>query len=153
MPAYLYFKMVSNVTSNMFIEHPEWLVWNCVASDLGTISLIIGQTLFHCRFCTLCLLQYPRGLLNIKINMRVSATNKWDRKCHCVSPDGKYNITSKSLGVLFLSFVRRAMNSGTRITGQLRQPTTSLHTWPITWGIKGCLCLFKHHSPKHTPDW
>ena len=50
-------------------------------------------------------------------------------------------------------FLRRAMNCGTRITGQLRQPTTSLHTWPITWDIKGCLCLFKHHSPKHTPDW
>ena len=48
---------------------------------------------------------------------------------------------------------RRTMNSGTRITGQLRQPTTSLHTWPVTWDIKGCLCLFKHHSPKHTPDW
>ena len=51
------------------------------------------------------------------------------------------------------TFLRRAMNSGTRITGQLRQPTTSLHTWPITWDIKGCLCLFKHHSLKHTPDW
>ena len=35
------------------------------------------------------------------------------------------------------------MNSGTRITGQLRQPTTSLHTWPIAQDIKGCLCLFK----------
>ena len=44
------------------------------------------------------------------------------------------------------------MNSGTRITGQLGQPTTSLHTWPITWDIKGCLCLFKHHSLRHTPD-
>ena len=51
------------------------------------------------------------------------------------------------------SFLRRAMNCGTHITGQLRQPTTPLHTWPITWDIKGCLCLFKHHSPKHTPDW
>ena len=51
-------------------------------------------------------------------------------------------------------FLRRAMNCGTRrITGQLRQPTTSLHTWPVTWDIKGCLCLFKHHSLKHTPDW
>ena len=39
-------------------------------------------------------------------------------------------------------FLRRAVNYGTRITGQLRQPTTSLHTWPITWDIKGCLCLF-----------
>ena len=28
-------------------------------------------------------------------------------------------------------FLRRPMNSGSRITGQLRQPTTSLHTWPI----------------------
>ena len=51
------------------------------------------------------------------------------------------------------AFLRRAMKSGTRITGQLRQPTTSLHTWPITWDIKGCLYLFEHHSPKHTPDW
>ena len=51
------------------------------------------------------------------------------------------------------TFLRTAMNCGTRITGQLRQPTTSLHTWPITWDIKGCLCLFKHHNPKHTPDW
>ena len=51
------------------------------------------------------------------------------------------------------TFLRRAMNCGTRITGQLRQPNTSLHTWPITWDIKGCQCLFKHHSPKHTPDW
>ena len=34
-----------------------------------------------------------------------------------------------------------------------RQPTTFLHTWSITWDIKGCLCLFKHHSPKHTLDW
>ena len=49
------------------------------------------------------------------------------------------------------SFLRRAMNCGTRITGQLRQPTTSLHTWPITWDIEGCLCLFKYHSPMHTP--
>ena len=55
--------------------------------------------------------------------------------------------------VTMWAFLRRAMNCGTCITGQLRQPTTSLHTWPITWGIKGCLCLFKHHSPKHTPDW
>ena len=53
----------------------------------------------------------------------------------------------------YLAALRRAMKSGTRITGQLRQSTTSLHTWPITWDIKGCLCLFKHHSPKHTPDW
>ena len=52
-----------------------------------------------------------------------------------------------------MPFLRRAMKSGTRITDQLRQPTTSLHTWPITWDIKECLCLFKHHSPKHTPDW
>ena len=38
-------------------------------------------------------------------------------------------------------FLRRAMKSGTRITGQLRQPTTSFHTWPITWDIKGvCVC-------------
>ena len=44
------------------------------------------------------------------------------------------------------AFLQRAMKSGTRITGQLRQPTTSLHTWPNTWDIKGCLCLFKHHS-------
>ena len=51
------------------------------------------------------------------------------------------------------AFLRRAMNCGTSITGQLRQPTTSFHTWPITWYIKGCLCLFKHHSPMHTPDW
>ena len=29
------------------------------------------------------------------------------------------------------SFLRRPMDSGTRITGQLRQPITSLHTWPI----------------------
>ena len=42
----------------------------------------------------------------------------------------------------FKSYLRRAMNSGTRITGQLRQPTTSLHTWLITWDIKGCQCLF-----------
>ena len=54
---------------------------------------------------------------------------------------------------LLAPFLWRAMNCGTRITGQLRQPTTSLHTWTITWDIKGCLCLFKHHSPKHTPDW
>ena len=39
------------------------------------------------------------------------------------------------------------------------------HNWPVTTtnhlpphlanylDIKGCLCLFKHHSPKHTPDW
>ena len=45
------------------------------------------------------------------------------------------------------------MNCGTRITGQLQQPTTSLHTWPNTWDIKGCLCLFKQHNPKHTTDW
>ena len=51
------------------------------------------------------------------------------------------------------AFLRRAMKSGTRITDQLRQPTTSLHTWLITWDIKGCLCSFKQHSPKHTPDW
>ena len=51
------------------------------------------------------------------------------------------------------TFLRRAMKNGTRITGQSRQPTTSLHTWLITWDIKGCLCLFKQHSPKHTPDW
>ena len=57
------------------------------------------------------------------------------------------------LGQLLVAFLRRAMNSGTRITGQLRQPTISLYTWTITWDIKGCLCLFKHHSPKHTPDW
>ena len=49
-------------------------------------------------------------------------------------------------------FLWRAMNSGTRIIGQLRQPTTYLHTWLITWDIIGCLCLFKQHSPKHTPD-
>ena len=39
------------------------------------------------------------------------------------------------------AFLRRVMNCGTRITGQLWQPTISLHTWPITWDIKGCLCL------------
>ena len=38
------------------------------------------------------------------------------------------------------TFLRRAMNCGTRITGQLRQPSTSLHTWPGT--SKGvCVCL------------
>ena len=31
----------------------------------------------------------------------------------------------------YTPFLRRAMNCGTRKTGQLRQPTTSLHTWPI----------------------
>ena len=41
----------------------------------------------------------------------------------------------------------------TRTFGQVRQPTTSLHTWPITWDIEECLCLFKHHIPRHTPDW
>ena len=56
-------------------------------------------------------------------------------------------------GLRLVSFLQRAMNCGTRITGQLPQPTTSLHTWPITWDIKGCMCLFKYHSPKHTPDW
>ena len=57
------------------------------------------------------------------------------------------------VGVNVFAFLRRAMKSSTRITGQLRQPTTSLNTWPITWDIKWCLCLFNHHSPKHTPDW
>ena len=38
------------------------------------------------------------------------------------------------------AFLRRAMNCGTCITGQLWQSTTSLHTWPITWDIKMCLC-------------
>ena len=47
-------------------------------------------------------------------------------------------------------FLQRAMNSGTRITGQLRQSTTSLHAWPITWDIRGCMCLFEQHSTKHT---
>ena len=31
--------------------------------------------------------------------------------------------------------------------------TTSLHSWPITLGIKVRLCLFKHHNPRHTLDW
>ena len=73
------------------------------------------------------------------------------------SPEAAMPIIDPKPSYLILSyqytFLRRAMNCGTRITGQLRQPTTSLHTWPITWDIKGCLCLFKHHSPKHTPDW
>ena len=51
------------------------------------------------------------------------------------------------------AFLRSAMNCGTRITGWLRQPTTSLHTWPITRDIKACLCLFIRHSPKHPPGW
>ena len=34
-------------------------------------------------------------------------------------------------GVYLYSYLWRAMNSGTGITGQLWQPTTSLHTWPI----------------------
>ena len=42
---------------------------------------------------------------------------------------------------------------GTCITDQLQQPTTSFHIWAITWNTKGSLCLFKHHSPRHTPDW
>ena len=46
------------------------------------------------------------------------------------------------------SFLRSTMDSGTHITGQLRHSTTSLHTWPIIWDIKGCLYLFKHHSPR-----
>ena len=50
------------------------------------------------------------------------------------------------------AFLRKPMNYGTRITGQLQQPTTSLHTWPTTSDIAGCLCLFKHYRPKHTPD-
>ena len=39
------------------------------------------------------------------------------------------------------------MNYGTHKTGQLRQPTTSLHTWPIAWDIKGCLCLLNIIAP------
>ena len=65
---------------------------------------------------------------------------------------GDHSSYAQSSRILY-AFLRRAMKSGTLITGQLRQPTTSLHTCPITWDIKGCLCLFKHHSPRHTPDW
>ena len=43
------------------------------------------------------------------------------------------------------------MNSGIRITGQLRQPTTSLHTRPIT--LQQSMYLFKHHITGHTPDF
>ena len=37
----------------------------------------------------------------------------------------------KQRGRCDVAFLRRPMNRGTRITGQLQQPTTSLHTWPI----------------------
>ena len=44
--------------------------------------------------------------------------------------------------IFFFTFLRRAMNCGTRRTGKWRLPTTSLHIWPITWDIKGvCVCL------------
>ena len=62
-------------------------------------------------------------------------------------PKAMHTALFKLWFVALVSLLRRAMNCGTRITGQLRRPTTSLHTWPITWGIKGCLCLFKYHSP------
>ena len=40
------------------------------------------------------------------------------------------------------AFLRRALKFGTCVSGYLPQPTTSLHTCPITWDLKGYLYFF-----------
>ena len=100
-----------------------------------------------------CLFFYPLAHWRCGSNFKVWFSNLlWKRGDWALTMkllSGEYHTTTSIIS----PFLRRAMNSGTCITGQLRQPTTSLHTWPITWDIKGCLCLFKQNSPKHTPDW